>query len=203
MTAKTEEPADRAAEIAELRERHKASLRRADEINNELMEEVRRYAAGTERPVLWSVYNRMHLRALEAEARAAAMERAMESTATDALKHRGCHRELMAQCLRAERAEAELRGMADEAQPAQPKQPPMDPVHILGIGADADEAQQPEGEAPCTCADAGDCFAPAGHYADCPQAAEAQQHESVCKCPTQCGHKTQADEAQTAAGVTP
>lgn len=32
----------------------------------------------------------------------------------------------------------------------------------------ADE-EQPEGEAPCTCADAGDCFAPAGHYADCPQ----------------------------------
>lgn len=39
--------------------------------------------------------------------RADAMEWAMESTAADALKHRGCHRDLMAQCLRAERAEAE------------------------------------------------------------------------------------------------
>jgi hypothetical protein len=38
----------------------------------------------------------------------------------------------------------------------------------------ADEAQQPETQAddepPCTCAAAGDCFAPAGHYADCPAA---------------------------------
>lgn len=56
--------------------------------------------------------------------RAEAMERAMESTAADALKHRGCHRDLMAQCLRAERAEAEverlrteLRRLADEARP--------------------------------------------------------------------------------------
>jgi hypothetical protein len=59
---------DRAAEIEQMRERHKASLRRADEINNSLMEEVQRYAEGSERPVLWSVYNAMHKRALEAEA---------------------------------------------------------------------------------------------------------------------------------------
>lgn len=58
---------DPAAETERLRERHKAGLRRADEINNELMEEVQRYAAGTERPVLWSVYNRMHGRAAHAE----------------------------------------------------------------------------------------------------------------------------------------
>jgi hypothetical protein len=43
----------------------------------------------------------------EQRKRAEAMEHAMESTAADALKHRGCHRDLMAQCLRAERAEAE------------------------------------------------------------------------------------------------
>lgn len=43
-----------------------------------------------------------------AEAKAEAMTRAMESTAADALMHRGCHRELMGQCLRAERAEAEV-----------------------------------------------------------------------------------------------
>ena len=59
------------AEVRRQREKHKASLRRADEINNELMAEVQRYAAGTERPVLWSVYNRMHLRAANAEARVA------------------------------------------------------------------------------------------------------------------------------------
>lgn len=51
----------------------------------------------------------------EQRKRAEAMERAMESTAADALAHRGCHRDLMAQCLRAERAEAELRRLAAEA----------------------------------------------------------------------------------------
>ena len=38
----------------------------------------------------------------------------------------------------------------------------------------ADEAQ-PGTETACTCADAGACFAPAGHYADCPAAVETQQ----------------------------
>jgi hypothetical protein len=55
-------------EIAQLREKYMAGLRRADEINNQLMEEVQRYADGKERPVLWSVYNQMHKRALDAEA---------------------------------------------------------------------------------------------------------------------------------------
>jgi hypothetical protein len=55
------------AEHAQARESWKASLRRADKLNNQLMEEVQRYAAGTERPVLWSVYNAMHLRAAAAE----------------------------------------------------------------------------------------------------------------------------------------
>lgn len=94
------------AALGQAREQYMAGLRRADEMNNALMEEVQRYADGTERPVLWSVYNEMHKRALTAEARAAAMERGMESTAADALAHGGCHRKLMAQCLRAERAEA-------------------------------------------------------------------------------------------------
>jgi hypothetical protein len=52
----------------------------------------------------------------EQRKRAEAMERAMESTAADALAHRGCHRDLMAQCLRAERAEAEAERLrADRA----------------------------------------------------------------------------------------
>ncbi|NUS25069.1 MAG: hypothetical protein HOV92_12715 [Streptomyces sp.] len=33
----------------------------------------------------------------------------------------------------------------------------------------------PECDKACTCASAGDAFVPAGHYADCPQVAEAQQ----------------------------
>jgi hypothetical protein len=45
----------------------------------------------------------------EALKRAAAMTAAMESTAADALAHSGCHRKLMAQCQRAERAEATVR----------------------------------------------------------------------------------------------
>jgi len=55
-------------EINRLHEKHKAGLRRADDMNNQLMQEVQRYAAGTEQPVLWSVYNAMHLRADNAEA---------------------------------------------------------------------------------------------------------------------------------------
>jgi hypothetical protein len=52
----------------------------------------------------------------EQRKRAEAMERAMESTAADALAHRGCHRDLMAQCPRAERAEAEVERLrADRA----------------------------------------------------------------------------------------
>lgn len=44
----------------------------------------------------------------KAQQRAEAMERAMEDTAADALKHRGCHRSLMGQVQRAETAEALL-----------------------------------------------------------------------------------------------
>ncbi len=51
--------------------------------------------------------NRSEAERASAVQRAEALAAAMESTAADALKHRGCHRDLMAQCLRAERAEAE------------------------------------------------------------------------------------------------
>jgi hypothetical protein len=60
-------PADQDAEVKQLREKYRDGLRRADEVNNALMEEVQRYADGKERPVLWSVYNEMHLRAANAE----------------------------------------------------------------------------------------------------------------------------------------
>jgi len=63
--------------------------------------------AEQERARFERLYTREFTRAEKADARAVAMERAMESTAADALKHRGCHRDLMGQCLRAERAEAE------------------------------------------------------------------------------------------------
>jgi hypothetical protein len=49
------------------RERYKAGLLSADEQVNAMSEELKRYAAGTETPVLWSVYNAMHLRAVNAE----------------------------------------------------------------------------------------------------------------------------------------
>ncbi|WP_432140151.1 hypothetical protein [Streptomyces sp. bgisy154] len=62
-------------ELATARDCFKAWLRRADEANNRLMEEVQRYADGQERPVLWSVYNAMHLRAATAEARIWELER--------------------------------------------------------------------------------------------------------------------------------
>jgi hypothetical protein len=66
----------------------------------------------------------------EQRKRAEAMERAMESTAADALKHRGCHRDLMAQCLRAERAEAEVERLR------------TDQAAVLREAADIAEAQR-------------------------------------------------------------
>ncbi len=52
----------------------------------------------------------------------------------------------------------------------------------------ADEAQQASPR--CTCADAGPEFAPAGHYADCPVAAEAQHAQSGVDTPgCDCGHE--------------
>jgi hypothetical protein len=62
------------AELDTERERYKASLRRADEHVNAMSEELKRYADGKETPVLWSVYNAMHLRAATAEARVAELE---------------------------------------------------------------------------------------------------------------------------------
>jgi hypothetical protein len=63
----------------------------------------------------------------------------------------GCgQRKPCASCDAREDAADALRRLAGEArdereaQAAQPKRPPMDPVHILGIGVPADEAQQPE-----------------------------------------------------------
>ena len=63
--------------------------------------------AEQERARFERLYTRETVRVDQAVQRAEAMERAMESTAADALAHRGCHRDLMGQCLRAERAEAE------------------------------------------------------------------------------------------------
>jgi hypothetical protein len=62
--------------------------------------------AEQERARFERLYTRETVRTDRAEARAAAMERAMESTAADASAHRFCHMRLMSQCQRAERAEA-------------------------------------------------------------------------------------------------
>ncbi|MFE0651373.1 hypothetical protein ACFVZH_22570 [Streptomyces sp. NPDC059534] len=70
------------AEIARLHDKHTASLRHADQVNNELMEEVGRYVEAGERPVLWSVYNEMHGRALAAEAKLAAVPAAEQPDPT-------------------------------------------------------------------------------------------------------------------------
>ncbi len=55
------------AEVESERQHYKAGLRRADEHVNAMSEELKRYADGKETPVLWSVYNAMHLRAANAE----------------------------------------------------------------------------------------------------------------------------------------
>jgi hypothetical protein len=56
--------------------------------------------------------------------------------------------------------------MADEAQQPETRK-------ACGCGQDGCEycdVDDDDDEPPCTCAAAGDCFAPAGHYADCPAA---------------------------------
>ncbi|MFE3031539.1 hypothetical protein ACFXKY_07810 [Streptomyces canus] len=80
------------AETEGLREKHKASIRHADKVNGELMAEVQRYAEGTEHPVLWSVYNAMHLRAANAESALARVRAVLETEAVvgrSALEYRG------------------------------------------------------------------------------------------------------------------
>ncbi|NUP15464.1 MAG: hypothetical protein HOZ81_05040 [Streptomyces sp.] len=83
------------AEQAELQ----AEVKRLEEQGRRLLEQRQEMA---EERYVWQQ------RGDRAERRAEAMERGMESTVADALKHRGCHRDLMAQCLRAERAEARV-----------------------------------------------------------------------------------------------
>jgi hypothetical protein len=152
-------------------------------------------------------------RADEATARAAAMERAMESTAADALKHRGCHRDLMAQCRRAERAEARvavleqqhtgiradtLREAADMAERLMDERYGPDCSYGIG-GLDvarelrrmADETQQQPAEVPCCSDPTCTCNqANAEGRCDCakwesgPQADETQQ-----AAPGTCGHR--------------
>lgn len=70
------------AELEQQKARHNASLQRADRTNNALMEEVKRYANGDEHPVLWSVYNRMHLRAANAEATIARVRAVLDAANT-------------------------------------------------------------------------------------------------------------------------
>ncbi|MGY5127329.1 hypothetical protein [Streptomyces nigrescens] len=66
-------------ELRAVEERHREVLQRTDQANNSLMEEVQRYAAGDEQPVLWSVYNEMHKRALNAEAESTRLRRELTS----------------------------------------------------------------------------------------------------------------------------
>ncbi|MFE9127049.1 hypothetical protein ACFYOF_16790 [Streptomyces sp. NPDC007148] len=65
-------------ELVAAKERHQEGLRRADERLREMNAELQRYAEGTEAPVLWSVYNKMHGRAATAEARVAQLERELK-----------------------------------------------------------------------------------------------------------------------------
>lgn len=90
--AYTFDTAELKRQLESAREQYRAGLRRADEHLREMNAELKRYADGTEGPVLWSVYNRMHLRADQAEgevkrltARVAELEagRPLEGTADE------------------------------------------------------------------------------------------------------------------------
>lgn len=54
--------------------RYREGLCRADKVNNEMQAELMRYAEGTERPVLWSLYSKVLQRANNAEARVKVLE---------------------------------------------------------------------------------------------------------------------------------
>ncbi|MGW5690292.1 hypothetical protein ACWEWX_04780 [Streptomyces asiaticus] len=104
------------AELDCLKQQYKAGLRRADELNNALMGEVQRYAEGTERPVLWSVYNRMHHRALNAEAERDRATRAFEALAAKHDKAKAERDELREQLLTAQGDIALEASRADKAE---------------------------------------------------------------------------------------
>jgi hypothetical protein len=110
----------------------------------------------------------------EQRKRAEAMERAMESTATDALAHRGCHRDLMGQCLRAEKAEAAVERVRSVLESeAVVGRSALDYRGLITAALMADQAPAPDPSR---------------------VAGEAQQPETptfVCKCPAEichCGH---------------
>ena len=66
-------------ELAATKERHHRRLRHADEHLREMNAELQRYAEGSEAPVLWSVYNKMHSRADTAEAQATRLESCLDA----------------------------------------------------------------------------------------------------------------------------
>lgn len=78
---------------------------------------------------------RAEQRADRAEAKAEAMTRAMESTAADALRHRGCHRTLMAQCLRAEQAEDAIERVREALESAKDRGATGMQFYTAGIAA--------------------------------------------------------------------
>lgn len=71
-------------QLAEAKEKYTAGLRKADEKLCAMNAELDRYGDGKERPVLWSVYNRMHVRAAQAEAEVKRLGAMVEEYATGA-----------------------------------------------------------------------------------------------------------------------
>jgi len=159
---------------------HEAALGQAQQEIRRLGLMVDEYAAGA---------RGLSEKLREERARAEAMTRAMESTAADALKHLGCHRDLMGQCLRAEKAEAavervrsvleseavvgrsalDYRGLITSALMAD---------DASGPSRMAGEAQQPETQARrCAHNDIawGLCTLPSGHDGDC-----LHEHQPRC-----------------------
>lgn len=66
------------AELTALKAEQRDSLRVQDSRLNEMAEELKRYAIGQERPVMWSVYNAMHVRAATAEGHVEDLKRVIE-----------------------------------------------------------------------------------------------------------------------------
>ncbi|WP_198533186.1 hypothetical protein [Streptomyces sp. AcH 505] len=112
--------------LDQAQEEFKAGLRQADEQLREMNAELEQYAAGDKRPVLWSVYNRMHGRAASAEAEAKSLRAELATTRKDAgwlgaarfLRRTPQTSDDYHGALRGARLiETELRRLADEKQP--------------------------------------------------------------------------------------
>ncbi|MFP8944763.1 hypothetical protein ACLIYM_25475 [Streptomyces fenghuangensis] len=126
----------------EARERYTTGLRRADEQVREMNAELKRYADGDEQPVLWSVYNAMHKRAVTAEARVAEQAKRLTTREREHNADRAELEELRARVAELEQHTTTVRAetLREAARLLEDTDRDDDAVNLLDNMADAAEA---------------------------------------------------------------